>query len=511
VPTELEVRTDSSAYNQNTLGKQVIHEEHNSAYNHHVIVEAYNEGRARDINQEPKVNGDPCFILGSGPSLDRILPYLKDWKGGIICTTSHALSLVYHGIEPTHILALDPFNCWGEIAGIDWSKTRTKLITTPGVWPTLIEKWPNEMLLYIQNLGSRETYYGQQQKRMFTVRRPKNEEDPEYLASPDGICRDAFFDYIIRTEITQFACSPPCQMFAAQILGYGRIFLAGCDFGIIDGKERFTNYIVEKPEQLLKVGNAPDVIVPTKWKAEEHRYNPDETVETPEGEKKPIWIDSANGLKTNPIMLFYKKNMITAWRLSLQDVYSCDKGIMTEIPYADIEKVIATQGKGFKRTTHEFIIREAEGYLAKVGAFVVNVGKAYQFVEALRPLKDWIDPNGNRHEGELISFMRGTYRNWECQTPGCGGIGQAPNDDDFSNKECERCHQKSLKRNPIDMQANIKKFRKLLNINGPLNQIDDAPEMRKINPNVILSSGTAMNAKEAVLPSIVGKTSADKV
>jgi hypothetical protein len=497
MPTELETRTDSNDYNANTLGRQIIHEEYNSAYNHHILIEAFNEGRAKDISEGEKSNGEPCFILGSGASLDRILPYLKDWKGGIICTTSHALSLIYHGIEPTHILALDPFNCWHEINGIDWSKTRTKLITTPGVWPTLIEKWPNEILLYIQNLGNRETYYSQGQKRMYTVRRPKNEED---IGNPDGICRDAIFDYIIRTEITQFACSPPCQMFAAQILGYGRIFLAGCDFGIIDDKDRFTNYIVEKPEQLIKAGNSPDIIVPAKWKAEVHPFDPNAVDEMPDGTKKSIWIDSANGLKTNTIMLFYKKNLITAWRLSLQDVYSCDKGIMTEIPYADIEKVIKTQGKGFKRTAHDFIIRESENYLAKVGAFVVNVGKAYSFVEAIRPLRDWIGKDGVRREGELISFMKAIYRKWECQTEGCGGVGQAEDDRDHSENECPRCHKKSLKRAPIDMEANIKKFRKLLNIYGPLNEIDTQSVPTPELPN----------GKVEPLPG-TRKTNADKV
>lgn len=467
MPTELEVRTDSSAYNANTLGRQVIHEEYNSAYNHPILVDAYHEGRARDINEEPKKNGEPCFILGSGASLDNIMPMLKDWKGGIICTTSHALSLMYYGIEPTYILCLDPFNCWGEIKGVDWSKTKTKLITTPGVWPTLIKNWPNEFLLYIQNLGSRETYYSQQQKRMYTVRRAKNEDE---AANEDELYRDAIFDYIIRTEITQFACSPPCQMFAAQILGYGRIFLAGCDHGVVDEKERCSNWVVTKPEQKIKAGNSEDITIPAQWELKTY----------PVDKERPEWITSANGILTNPILLFYKKNLITAWRLSLQDVYSCDRGIITEIPFADPEKVIKTQGQGFKRTSHDFIIKQAESYLAKVGAFVVNVGQAYSFVEAAHPLRNWIDPNGVEREGELISFMKVISRKWECQN--CHAIGQADDDNDWSNHECQGCHQKNLKRAPLDIEANVKKFRKLLGIYGPLNEVDRPKTTINIDP-----------------------------
>ncbi len=347
--TELTLKTNSAEYNANTLGKQVIHEEYNSAVNHPVLTKAYREGRAHDIGLEPKVKGDPCFILGSGPSLDEVLPMLKDWKGGIICTTSHALSLMYYGIEPTYILALDPFNCWAEIDGVDWSKTKTKLITTPGVWPTLIAKWPNEFLLYLQNLGSRETYYSQGQKRMYTIRKAKFPEGEVSETNPDGICRDAVFDYMIRTEITQFACSPPCQMFAAQILGYGRIFLAGMDFGGSTNWDRFANYTVTEPARLAQVGNAPDVEIPAKWKKNEHPLDPAEE-----------WVTSENGLRTNAIMLFYKKNMITAWRLSLQDVYLIGESIITEMPKADIKKVIETQGYGFKRTPHETIIKSSE-------------------------------------------------------------------------------------------------------------------------------------------------------
>lgn len=456
--TELTLKTNSAEYNANTLGKQIIHEEYNSAVNHPVLVKAYREGRARDIGLEPKVKGDPCFVLGSGPSLEEVLPKLKEWKGGIICTTSHALSLMYYGIEPTYILALDPFNCWAEIDGVDWSKTKTKLITTPGVWPTLIANWPNEFLLYLQNLGSRETYYSQGQKRMYTIRRPKNPEDAPSPQNPDGICRDAIFDFIIRTEITQFACSPPCQMFAAQILGYGRIFLAGMDFGGSTNWDRFANFTVEEPARFAQVGNAPDVEIPAKWKRNEHPLDPNEE-----------WVTSENGLRTNAIMLFYKKNLITAWRLSLQDVYLIGESIITEMPKADIDRVIATQGYGFKRMSHDWIIRTSERYLAKVSAFVINVGGAYSFVESMRPLENWLYEKGQGHEGELITFMKVIDRKYVCEK--CQAVGQAEDDKDWSGATCKSCGSGKMKKaGDIDIAANIKKFRKLLGVDGPLDE-----------------------------------------
>ena len=176
--TESTLRLSSSNYNEGTRQSQLIHEELNSAINRPIIMDRVAKGTARDLDEEPKHEGEMCFIIGSGPSLDDSIVHLKNWEGGIICSTSHALTLMYHGIEPSHIIALDPFSAWEETKGIDWSKTKTKLIAHPGVWPDLIENWPNELLLYLQNAGDPAGYYNTTQKHMYTTRegkRPKAE------------------------------------------------------------------------------------------------------------------------------------------------------------------------------------------------------------------------------------------------------------------------------------------------------------------------------------------------
>jgi hypothetical protein len=55
-----------------------------------------------DMRNLPRLNGDPVLVLGSGPSLDDMLPYLKDWKGKIACSTSHLSLLEYMEIEPDY-------------------------------------------------------------------------------------------------------------------------------------------------------------------------------------------------------------------------------------------------------------------------------------------------------------------------------------------------------------------------------------------------------------------------
>lgn len=367
VGIESKIRTDSSKYNEGTTLMQLFHEEVNTISNYYIIMNAIKSGRARDISDEPKAplkynEKMPCIIIGSGPSLDYSIQFMKEWQGGIICTTSHALTLIYYGIEPTHILALDVFCTWDEIDGIDWSKTRTKLITHPGIHTSLIEKWPNEMLLYIENNGRPDSFYAGTQKRMYSYR--------------EGDLRVPVFHFYIRTEITLFACSPPMQLFVADILGYGTMFLAGCDFGFSKDKERFTNYTINK-----ELNNS--------WEKHEHPFvlNPPD----PDDEKERAvtqYIVCNNGLYSQVIHVYYKKNMISAWRLSGKTVYTTDHGIITEMPFIDIKKVLECQGYKLKQQGIPYIAEKSENYLASVGAFVIETSKGLNFVESANPLID---------------------------------------------------------------------------------------------------------------------------
>jgi hypothetical protein len=419
VGTESALQTDSSTYNAGTLAKQQIHEEVNSAMNWHIIVERIKAGTARDVSQEPKANKTPAFVIGSGPSLDHSIQYLKDWKGGIFCTTSHALTLMRYGIEPTHIVALDPFSTWEEIEGVDWSKTKTKLVAQPGVWPTLIENWPNEILLYLQNLGRPDSYYATYQKRMYTHREDQGK----------GI-RDPLFVYYIPTEITLFACSPPVQMFLADFLGYGNIFLAGVDFAYSETLDRFTSYTVKKNEN--------DII---EWEEHVHPFKFHDKM-----------LKSNNGLYSETIHLYYKKNFLSAWRLSKQTVYTTDHGAITEVPFVDIQKVIKHQGT-MPKQSEAFVIHAVENYLAGVGAFIVDTNKGVSFVESYKPAFD------------LPRYMYELSAQYDC--PECKAHMKANDFFDHEGEECANCHKGKLTHEHIiNVQENLKKFKYLLKVNN---------------------------------------------
>jgi len=429
--SEETVRSQSSAYNSSTIRIQLIHEEVNSIMNYANVMKMYKDGRGRDIGDELKKNKDPCIILGSGPSLDYSIQFLKDWKGGIICTTSHARTLMYYGIEPTYILVLDPFCCWEEIEGIDWSQTKTKLISTPCCHPSLFEKWPNDVLFYIQNTGDDNSFYSTTLKRMYSRR------DDEHK-------RDCTFTYYIRTEIVLFACSPPMQIFVAQILNYGNIFLCGVDFGFSKEKERFTEWTRKDIDSGSYSNNGykenkSNGLNKEEWEKHEHPYIPNEND-----------IVCKNGVLTQDIHLYYKKNFISSWRLSHQTIYTTDHGIISEIPFVDIEELIKNEGS-MEEQSFEFINDIADSYLASVGCFVIETETAgVSFVESNNPIP------------ELTEYMRGINNGYICKH--CKSKFKYVPDGKPVETKCINCGKEDalIQVCRIDIDKNINRVKKLL-------------------------------------------------
>ena len=445
IGTETTIKTKSDIYNAGTLQKQLIHEVVSSAMNYDTIVKAFASGRARDIEDEPKVSNIPAIIIGSGPSLDHVLPQLKNWTGGIFCTTSHALTLIRWGIEPTHIVALDPFCTYEEISGIDWSRTKTKLICHPGCWPTLIQKWPNEMLMYIQNSGKSDSFYSNVQKKMYA----KREDQGKGL-------RDPIFRYYVRTEFAIFACSPPLQLFAADKLGYGTSFLCGCDFGFVGGKERFTSWTVKNKTEELSV-NKGFINMAIQDYPDENPMAPDAKLDLSKWEKHefpyvaghPEEVISTNGIPTEKIHLYYKKNMLSAWRLCNKTIYTTDKGTITEVPYTDIQKLIRKQGHGYPKQTKKWIASATDRYLATVNCFIVETDNGVSFVETDNPMED------------LPKFMAGFNDQYYCTE--CKQSFKSNDGTDYIGKECPICKKMGVTRMVnINIVDNMKRFEHLI-------------------------------------------------
>jgi len=415
--TEKELRTKSNEYNAATAVTMGYQEIINSAANYQNIMRAFKEGRAKDLSDEPKKLLEPVFITGSGPSFDDNVEKLRDWKGGIISHYSQAPTLMYHGIEPDYIVALDAICNWEGLRGVDWANTKkkTKLVLHPGMWPSLVENWPNEMLFYRQNLGRADGFGTSEQKIMYCERLGTLE---------DALASKVALRPMIKTELTMFACTPPAQLFVAHVLQYGPVYLCGVDFAYHGGKERMTNYDRDTPD--------------AEWIKHEFPLAPREYVKT------------SNGLDTDPLHMYYKKNFVSACRLSMQQVFTTDHGALTEVPYAPIDKVIATQGHSRKwAIAPDMRAKNYERYLASINCFVVNFETGHQFVEVANPIPD------------LTSFMVGKNRTYVCTS--CQAGASANDDKDHTGEKCHVCGQgKVVKANPCDIEANLKRFRALV-------------------------------------------------
>jgi len=433
----------SDEFNKGTRTTQLIHEEYNTAHNHSNILAFLKSGRARDLDDEPRVDDIPFFMIGSGGGLDDSIEHLRGWGGGIFCSTSHALTLMHFGIEPTHIVALDPFCSWEEIKGVDWSKTKTKLCIQPGVLPDLFENWPNDFLLFRLDAGDSSSFYATTQMHMFTER--EGSRETEWKFKP-----------LLKSSVTLFACSPPAQLFIAEKLGYRGCFCAGMNFAFDTGKKRFTSYSVKVPgKTVAAAGNAPEIEIPPVWDKHE---SPWEMPKTQVGARATALVcKNRNGGFTDQISIFYMKNWISAWRLSEKPMYTTDKGgsLHGLVPFVPIEEVISTQGQGLKKQSARWIKSVTEQYLATHNSFVLETRlnkdgtRGKQFIETINPFWD------------IVAFLQQAARQYVCKTCGLGIATNVPAPLPDTER-CPRCQTGTfMRQHDFDEMDNIQRVLKL--------------------------------------------------
>ena len=349
--TEKDIRTDADSFNKKTRQKHMFNEIHHSFKNYHAIEAAFSTGRARDIANIPKATGNKAIlIIGSGPSLTKCLPTLKEWKGEIMVSTSQASTCVYWGKEPDYIVALDPDSHWDEIIVDTWEGRNSTLLLHPGVSWELVSTWPLRMGLF-RKLEPQTPFYGNTQKVGYSMIK-------RFFNTANQLMQ-IHVTPMINTEIVMLGCVLNAQIFLAELMGYKNIYLLGADMGFPGGVSRFDKWEFKK----------------THWaESKSNMINTD----------SPLIIEAENGCHTEFMMLFYKKNFMSAWRLQRQNVISCSEGILYEVPYAKWEDVLAQQGKpggkvkGINRA--EAILR-SETYMALHNTYVIHFSNGIQFTE----------------------------------------------------------------------------------------------------------------------------------
>lgn len=409
--TDQAARLMSGNYNAATTQRHHINDVRFSFYNHAPLLEALGyiwddkagfirdpknpNPRAVDLSALPKRPDKSALIIASGPTLDEALPYVKDWKGEIICCTSHAPTLVYHGHPPEHIMAFDCDCNPGElqIPG-SWADHNTYLHIHPGVNPELVRWWPGKISLF-RKLQPQTPFYAQEQAMGYSTLGTK-----EGHRFKGGISGEDDGTLLIKAQIPSLACATPAQMAVCKHLQYGQQVLVGADFSFPFDRPRFCSWI---------------------WNGKAWKENPaaplDEYATASMNSGDPMIETQYGGLKTTQMLVFYSHQVVVGWRLfELDVVNSSHVGLLRMFPHVPFQEVLRRQNKGVKGFNLKKIRTVSEEHLARQNIYIINVGKGiipheyqdplFEIPKALRNIKQQLEQAGKGDELDVDANMR---------------------------------------------------------------------------------------------------------
>ena len=358
VRTDEITRNISEVFNEKTGERHYTNEVRFSFANYGVLSEAFASGRAMDLAALPKRPRTSAIIVGSGPTLDEALPFLKDWPGEILCSTSQAVTLIGHGREPEHIVALDPDSNPGELACDTWEGRKSILHIHPGVMPDLIRWWQGPFALF-RKLQPQTSFYGAEQNLGYGPLGPlregrywSNEHDPW-----------------IKAQVPMLASVIAAQICIAKHLGYKQFVLVGCDFSFPGQRERFTS---------------------RSWEGGQWVDYPSRPLEDyPKTGADPLLETEYDGLIATPMQIFYHHQVVIAWRLTETNIVNAsDAGLLRMFPHVPLEEVLRRGNKGVKGYTLPRIRAVAEEHLARQNIYFIHVGTGIMPHEFKDPLHE---------------------------------------------------------------------------------------------------------------------------
>jgi len=333
--SEYERHYGAQDFNPNTKDVKLPVEIKHAYFNHHFIYHDIRDGDGADlstVNVEGKI---PAIVLGSGPSLDEIMPRLKEWKGAIFASTSQVPTCCYHGRAPDYIVALDPHTNLTELECIDdWKKyPNSVLITHPAISPTLVQGWQGKRLYY----------------------RPM-EPSSEFHAMHLPVA----YGEVIQTYCLLFSCSPSAQLALARKMGYGPIYLAGLDFGFPEYHRRATQWYFHELEGWIKDR-------PADVDKDDSNFKSDNPF------RRLIYAD--NGCCSSVMHLYYKRAFLCVANIDMSDIVKLKTfNALTEFPEITIDELMETQGhlpkeRFYSRSKKQ---RLYENYLARFYTFALR-------------------------------------------------------------------------------------------------------------------------------------------
>ncbi len=403
----IKVRTDevargaSGLYNQNTDKHHYPNEVRFCFYNHTPIMDALETGRAVDLAKLPKHPRTSVLIIGSGPTLDEALPLVKDWKGHIICSTSHAPTLLAWGREPEHIVALDPDSNPGELVADTWEGRKSILHLHPGVMPDLIRWWKGPMALF-RKLQPQQPFYSGELAMGYSPLGQLIGNHYQGDKSPLSIT----------AQVPMLANVVAAMICIAKHLGYSQQVLVGADFSFPNNQQRFTSQAWENG----------------KWV--EHKPIPVDDYSSQKGaDRDPLIETEFDGLLTTQMQVFYFHQAVIACRLVERSIINAsNKGLLRMLPYTPIDEIIRQGNKGVKGFTLPRRIKVYEEHLARQNIYFFYVGDGimphefkdplHEVPKVLKEVKQMLTAQGNGDKLDLEANLKRINRLFRTVTEG---------------------------------------------------------------------------------------------
>lgn len=309
-PKGSEQMRDSFSYNEGVRAAWTPIWVRNSHRSYQEIERRFQLGNYDLASLKPRMKGGPCLILGSGPSLEDVKPYLKDWQGDIFCSTSHLPMLKYMGIDREGIycslIDCDPAMIF-LVTDYVSKDTKITLLTHPQAPREIIQHWPDDKVFFFRMLD------------------PSDDYSNKFLPLAYGWLNEKA-NWSIGTTILNGGNIVNTMLPMCHSFGYSPVYLCGYDLGYPDNKRRCSDYRLENGE--WKIIPAPE-LTEQRW-------------------VEAVRLVSNNGVPFDELGGFYKTSSIIMWGMACPPVLSCSRGVMTEWPYVHPRQVVEKQGLGFE-------------------------------------------------------------------------------------------------------------------------------------------------------------------
>lgn len=299
----------------------------NTFMNYRTVLEEFQREDMSMLSEPRREFKVPAVVLGSGPSLDKWAPLLRDWRGAIFCAASNGCVPMRWGRQPEYVGVFDAGDIVvNQIKGFNWEGST--LLTHPAVSPLVMQEWKWRKRYYCMMHQGHNWFETVMPIVFGSWNRPiiVGYEKPA----------------AVNAAVLNAGCIANNLVQIAHHMQYDPLFLLGVDFGYLPDRERCTTYRVGE--------DGGWVAIPSPNKPPDRKLHL-----------------SDNGMLTTEEQIEYKTALLAIWKLDFPQLFDCSEGIITELPKADFKEVAKTNGECVRELylSREEIIRRANAVLLR--------------------------------------------------------------------------------------------------------------------------------------------------